>query len=400
MISTEVLEDHREELPVLRGIELPQVDPIQGDTPLRRVVQAAEQLHQGRLSGAVHPDQRHHLAGPDGQVHAFQDGPGAPRIAERDPLQVNPLADRAGHRHRLVWCPHRRLHLQEIVQEREEEVILVEAAERPEQAAHHGLALLNRPEVHHQISEGEGSFERLEGDQREGAEDRQSCHHLRCHLPSHPLPGELDPFLPNHLPQVPEPVHQGGPEVEGPHLLGRGRIHQDPAEVVRPAFRRRSAKLPPVGAVGVPQLHPQGRNHGGDKERDENPVYGGQQNQHADHREGAPRHLQHAVEHPGRSIRRLGLRSMQGVVVFRILVVRQVDRDGLVVDDFQDMVRHQVALRLRGQAGQRTRHRVEKRRQGEEHQIEEHGAERAAAVHHPGRDRVHHQLHQIQRRQR
>jgi hypothetical protein len=69
-VADEVLEDDRDRGADLLGLDRRDVDAVPGDPPRARRVEAGEQLGQGRLAGAVLPDERHHLAGShlDGDV--------------------------------------------------------------------------------------------------------------------------------------------------------------------------------------------------------------------------------------------------------------------------------------------------------------------------------------------
>ena len=60
----EILKDHREDGQVLFVFVLSNVDPVEEDLPLRRIVQTAEQLDKGCFAGAVLSDHRHPFADP------------------------------------------------------------------------------------------------------------------------------------------------------------------------------------------------------------------------------------------------------------------------------------------------------------------------------------------------
>src|SRR5207237_7978276 len=72
LVGDEVLEHGADLLAQLLGIELPDVDPVQKDVASRGVVEAAQQLDQRRLAGAVASDYGDGLARRDREAHVVE----------------------------------------------------------------------------------------------------------------------------------------------------------------------------------------------------------------------------------------------------------------------------------------------------------------------------------------
>ncbi len=178
-VLEEVLEDDGDLPPQLLGIELPQVDAVDRDATLDRIVQAAEELDDRGLPGAVRADERHHLARMDDEVDPLEKRPGAPGIAEGDPFEPDALPDGIGHGLGIGGRDDRGLDVHEVLEPRQEEIVLVEAGETPEQALHLRLAALHGHEVHDEVADRELALVRPPGDVRERAEHGQGGDHLR-----------------------------------------------------------------------------------------------------------------------------------------------------------------------------------------------------------------------------
>ena len=69
------------------------IDAVGQDGPLGDVVEAADEVDDGGLARPARPDQADHFAGPNGQVHVFQHGPGS--VMESDVAELD-LALAAG----------------------------------------------------------------------------------------------------------------------------------------------------------------------------------------------------------------------------------------------------------------------------------------------------------------
>src|SRR5919108_6427252 len=72
MIADEVLKDDADSLSEVQGVQLANVDPVDQYLALRRIVEAAEELDQRRLAGAVGSHQGDFLARADTQVDVAQ----------------------------------------------------------------------------------------------------------------------------------------------------------------------------------------------------------------------------------------------------------------------------------------------------------------------------------------
>src|SRR5690606_26458415 len=92
-VAHEILEDDADMgMDVVRG-HVAEVDAVDADTALVRIVEAGKELDDGGLAGAVLADQRQGLAGGDGEIEAA-DRPGlGVGVAEADILEAHALAD-------------------------------------------------------------------------------------------------------------------------------------------------------------------------------------------------------------------------------------------------------------------------------------------------------------------
>ena len=61
MIQSEVLKDNRENLYIFLIIIFPDLNPIESDLSLRRLIETKQQFDQCRFSCTIHPDKRHRL---------------------------------------------------------------------------------------------------------------------------------------------------------------------------------------------------------------------------------------------------------------------------------------------------------------------------------------------------
>src|SRR5205085_3400736 len=79
----------RDSLAPLSRIEVGQGLSVDQDPPLGRLVEAGQQLHQGRLSGPVGADDGEGLPGWDLQVESLEDLLRPSRVVERDALETH-----------------------------------------------------------------------------------------------------------------------------------------------------------------------------------------------------------------------------------------------------------------------------------------------------------------------
>ena len=101
-VAHEVLEDDGDAALPGGGVNCRQIDPVDGDTTARRVVQAGQQLHQGRLPRAVQPNYRRRATGGDDEIEVGEDLGRGTRIAKGDRLEAHlALGQPRRQRHRL-----------------------------------------------------------------------------------------------------------------------------------------------------------------------------------------------------------------------------------------------------------------------------------------------------------
>src|SRR5207244_11027563 len=75
LILREVLKDRRDPALPRDWVDVAQIDPVDGDPAGGWIVEAAEQLDQRRLAGAIRADDCQRPAGWDLQLEAVEDGP-------------------------------------------------------------------------------------------------------------------------------------------------------------------------------------------------------------------------------------------------------------------------------------------------------------------------------------
>ena len=92
MIAHEILKDDADLLPQVERIELANIDAVDQDRALGRIVEAAQKFDQSRLAGAVMSHQRDFLAGTDRQIDITQSPFVAFRIAKPDAAKFDAAA--------------------------------------------------------------------------------------------------------------------------------------------------------------------------------------------------------------------------------------------------------------------------------------------------------------------
>jgi hypothetical protein len=84
VITDEVLENHADLLAQRQRIDVAEIYPVDQDRAFGRIVEPAQELDQGRLTGAVVAHQRKLLARTDDEIHAAQRPCVLVRIAKAD----------------------------------------------------------------------------------------------------------------------------------------------------------------------------------------------------------------------------------------------------------------------------------------------------------------------------
>src|SRR6185437_6819822 len=92
---------------------VPQIDAIQQNLPLRRIVQPRNQLHHSRLALAVLADQRNPLSRRKREVEVVEYGTIRSRIGKRDIAKLKTAPYRHWHLLAIGIRVDRRLHLEE-----------------------------------------------------------------------------------------------------------------------------------------------------------------------------------------------------------------------------------------------------------------------------------------------
>ena len=100
VVADEVLENDADRAAHRLEIVVAQIDPIEQNAPLRRIVQPCEQLDERRLPRAVLANEGDALAGMQAEVHVPHRPGVAAGVAETDVFEHEALAYRLGHRWR------------------------------------------------------------------------------------------------------------------------------------------------------------------------------------------------------------------------------------------------------------------------------------------------------------
>ncbi len=239
-------------------IEVAQVDAVDLDRPVDRVVQPAQQLRQGRLAGSVLADDRQRAAGGDGEVEPLEHVGTRAGIGERDVSEVDvgsrepgggscAVRQRADGGHRAPEPRHRGGGRGRPVERP------AETAERDRARADRGL------HVDDDCLQVEAAVDRAVGespeDQRVGGHhDRETTEHWTLAQPRGP-PLELV----QSSPPVDEPVDDPVGEPEQAHLLGGRRIDGEAIGVVGMALRVADLVRVAVAPDRALAQHPMGR---------------------------------------------------------------------------------------------------------------------------------------------
>ncbi len=238
-----VLEQHRHLGTPGVGVEVGQVDAVDGDAPPVRGVQAGEQLDQRGLPGAVGTDDGQALTGRDLEVEPGKDRAGGARVREVDRLEAQHPGGEVGGAQAAAG--RRRIQSRPALQRQQ----------RVQRGGTVGDGRLAAPEV---------QIERL-------ADSADEDHHpLERQVPAHPREpdhrqpdGDTDPEPSEHgdepapalaplpprgghrlLPHRPEPLADPTGQAEDTGLLGRRRGEGQVAEV------HRTAQVGPLAGEG------------------------------------------------------------------------------------------------------------------------------------------------------
>src|SRR4029079_10107211 len=116
VVADEVLKDHANSASETRQVVVLQIDPIERNPPLGRIVEPGQQFGDRRFPGAILPNKRHPLARAERKIDVPPRPPLALRISKADVLKDEPSLDRSGNGNRVWSRLDRRLHLQKYEQ--------------------------------------------------------------------------------------------------------------------------------------------------------------------------------------------------------------------------------------------------------------------------------------------
>ena len=223
-------------------VDLGQVDAVDRDAALRRLVEAAQQVHQRGLAGAVLPDDGQRLPGPDQEVEIGEDGPVGGGVGEGDALHPDGL-DRgpAG-----VADPRGEGALGPLDLAFDGHHVGDGGGPHPEDVLHLGVEPeAGQGERHLEVDEQLADAElAVEGgpDQRPEDGDVGGEEYGGGEQGADAAPAPAGPDLAHAGgPLALEPVEQPRPDPEDAGLLGRRAAEDELADILRPAQRRRVA---------------------------------------------------------------------------------------------------------------------------------------------------------------
>src|SRR5713101_59010 len=159
----DVVLEHRTDLGAeLVGVEVLDVDPIDQDPAGVGVVQAADQLEQGRLAGAVPADYGQRLARLDSEAEVGQRVGLSARVGECHVVKADLAAHRLRDLHRGGRRLHRRLRLHQLEQVVQVEVVLVHPRKAGEDALDRTLNRRCSRRVQREVAQREPADDRLQ----------------------------------------------------------------------------------------------------------------------------------------------------------------------------------------------------------------------------------------------
>jgi len=336
-----------------RAVEAAQIDAVERDGAGRRVVEAAQQFHQGGLPRPVLPDQRNDLPGPNGQADVMEHHFRARRVAEPHPVEHDPLFHGPGNGSRGVPNGERGLQVEEVVEVGKKKIVLEKAGQPAQHLFQVSLAPLKRLVVHHQVAHGHGPLQGAVGDEGECAVDGEGGARLGRQLAQGAFERDADFLLPELPAQLAGALHQQGAQIEQAHFLGVAFTGEQPVQINRRPFRFRPSQLPAVEPVCEFQAHQGPGDRGRKQDHGNPPVAGNHQRRDPGQYHEVLRDLDEARHHAQRPVGGFLLGAVKGVAKTGILVVLQVQRHGFGMEQILNVIAHGLGLRLAYQPGDR-----------------------------------------------
>ena len=142
-ITHEVLKDDSNFPMKIFQIVLAEVDPIQQDLALGRIIESGDQFYDGRFALSVLADQCEPLVRVQLKINLVQDPAGISRITERDVSEFDAPYDRPGRRQGILLRLDRRLHIEKCQQIGDKECLVSNPRQRRENLLDVAAGLLN-----------------------------------------------------------------------------------------------------------------------------------------------------------------------------------------------------------------------------------------------------------------
>ena len=336
LVADEVLEDDADAVAERRDVPLGQVGAVEDDAAAGRFVEPGEELDERGLAGPVLSDQRQLAAGRQVEAHPLERGSIAAGIGEGDVLEADAVArlrtdgDRAARR--------RHLGLEQLVQVRQVQVVLVHAADGGQGGRQRRLALLEDEDVHGHVAqadvrgrglEDDPGVDRVEGGAREEPEDE---------APAAAPEGEVPVLDVEAAEDLIVAAEHRRAEAEQHHLLGRVLARDEGLEVrLLPGLRGSPAEEAErlAGEAGLGGEHRQrGAGEDSDRERREPE----QERAVGDQRDDVLHQAEGAHHQAERTARGLAAGAGELVVELGVLEVVELEGERLLEDEDVDPV--------------------------------------------------------------
>ena len=138
-----------------------QIDSIQLDRTLIRIIEAAQQLHQSAFAGAIQPHNRYYLSGGDVKREILECRFLTAGITEADTIEADPIQNWLGSRQGVSPVNHLWLKRQKLEQIAQKQNVRIELTYILQQRSHQALSLIKSLIEQSQVTqrnEAPGSF--------------------------------------------------------------------------------------------------------------------------------------------------------------------------------------------------------------------------------------------------
>ncbi len=216
-----ILKHDRQIRTQLIELEFAEVDAIDPHGSASGIVEPAQELDERRLAGTILSHQRYVFTGVNGETHILQYIHGGAGILEADPVELNATPHRTRKSLRTWRIHDSRLELQEPLEVREKEIVLVQTRQPSQHVAKEVLRPLECTEIHNHIAHRYRPGERSLSDDEHRAEHRHDCYRLCQKLEQRSPRRQAQPLAPDLLAQRPMATPEKVAQAEQPNLFRR-----------------------------------------------------------------------------------------------------------------------------------------------------------------------------------